>query len=69
MEVSAKTGDNVKEFFKDLAYMTAGGKKGKEETPQSKPGPSENKNNQSVQLNAAGHKASGEETKKNKKCC
>ena len=29
MEVSAKTGDNVKEFFKDLAYMTAGGKKGK----------------------------------------
>ena len=31
MEVSAKTGGNIKEFFKDLAYMTAMGKKHKDE--------------------------------------
>lgn len=32
MEVSAKTGANIKEFFKDLAYVTAVGKKSKEES-------------------------------------
>jgi GTPase SAR1 family protein len=37
MEVSAKTGSNVKEFFKDLAFMTGGGKKSREEpTPKQK---------------------------------
>lgn len=30
MEVSAKTGHNIKEFFKELSYVMAGvGKKGK----------------------------------------
>ena len=31
MEVSAKTGHNIKEFFKELACVIAGGKKAKEE--------------------------------------
>ena len=30
-EVSAKSGQNIKEFFKDLAFVTAGGKKNKED--------------------------------------
>lgn len=36
MEVSAKTGVNVKQFFKDLAFMAAGGKKSKDETTTTK---------------------------------
>ena len=32
MEVSAKTGHNIKEFFRELSYVVAGGKKTKEET-------------------------------------
>lgn len=32
MEVSAKTGNNIKEFFKELAVIIAGGKKSKDET-------------------------------------
>lgn len=31
MEVSAKTGNNIKQFFKDLSCQIAGCKKGKEE--------------------------------------
>ena len=60
MEVSAKTGHNVKEFFKDLAFMTAGGKKGKEEQVHKPGGAEALNNNQSVTLNTAAHKASGE---------
>jgi GTPase SAR1 family protein len=30
MEVSAKTGNNIKEFFKELACTIAGGKKSKD---------------------------------------
>lgn len=29
MEVSAKTGHNIKEFFRELAFVIAGGKKSK----------------------------------------
>lgn len=69
MEVSAKTGHNVKEFFKDLAFMTAGGKKGKDEPPTKQGGTDAPQNNQSVTLNTAAHKASGEEKAKKSKCC
>ena len=38
MEVSAKTGHNIKEFFRELAFVIAGGKKSKEEvTPKPQP--------------------------------
>ena len=66
MEVSAKTGANVKEFFKDLAFLTAGGKKSREEP--SKPANEPQVNNQSVTLYAVNHQASGEKAKKGK-CC
>jgi GTPase SAR1 family protein len=36
MEVSAKTGSNIKEFFKELACVIAGGKKSKEEQSSTK---------------------------------
>lgn len=32
MEVSAKTGSNIKEFFKELACIIAGGKKNKDDS-------------------------------------
>ena len=34
MEVSAKTGQNIKEFFKEMACVIAGTKKSKEEPPK-----------------------------------
>lgn len=74
MEVSAKTGHNIKEFFRELSYVVAGGKKTKEE-----PAPKQqaSNNNQTanqpnkatsgtVSLSNAG-KNTGEE-RKNKKC-
>ena len=36
MEVSAKTGNNIKEFFKEMACVIAGGKKSKDEPATSK---------------------------------
>ena len=36
MEVSAKTGHNIKEFFKELSYVIAGGNKKKDETISTK---------------------------------
>jgi len=37
MDVSAKTGQNIKEFFRELAFVIAGGgKKAKEDVSQSK---------------------------------
>jgi hypothetical protein len=33
MEVSAKTGSNIKEFFKEMACVIAGAKKTKDEPP------------------------------------
>jgi hypothetical protein len=36
MEVSAKTGSHIKEFFKDLAFMVAGGKKTNDDASISK---------------------------------
>ena len=45
MEVSAKTGHNIKEFFKELACVIAGGKKTKEE-PAPKPVNSNGKTNE-----------------------
>ena len=36
MEVSAKTGTNIKEFFKEMACVIAGGKKSKDEPVISK---------------------------------
>lgn len=72
MEVSAKTGANVKEFFKDLAFMAAGGKKAKDETATSKsqsttvtaPAPPVQADNK-VNLKKSTH----EEKKKDKKGC
>ena len=71
MEVSAKTGANVKEFFKDLAFMAAGGKKSKDETTTTKsqstaapvqPAPAQDNK---VNLKKSTH----EEKKKDKKGC
>jgi hypothetical protein len=36
MEVSAKTGHNIKEFFRELAGVIAGGKKSKEDASSHK---------------------------------
>jgi hypothetical protein len=70
MEVSAKTGSNIKEFFKDLAYMTAVGKKEKAEgktqvAPQIAPSqpPAQN-----LSLSAHQQKEPVQHGKK-KKCC
>lgn len=65
MEVSAKTGNNIKEFFKDLAMVIANGGKKKEEAPaksaqQIPPQPKQN-----ISLTSGGHK---EEGKAKKKC-
>jgi hypothetical protein len=60
MEVSAKTGHNIKEFFREMSFVIAGGKKVKEEFVQ-KQQPTNPANNQpikssagTVSLNAAG---------------
>ena len=74
MEVSAKSGQNIKEFFKELAIVIAGGRKSKEETPTTTtnnkpqvsanpPKPQEN----NVDLSKAA-KAGGKDRKK-KGCC
>jgi GTPase SAR1 family protein len=69
MEVSAKTGHNIKEFFRELAFVIAGGKKSKEET--SKPQPASSSNTQpvkaasgTVNLNNAARIGSEKEKKK-----
>lgn len=73
MEVSAKTGYNVKEFFKDLAFLTAGGKKTKDEpaakTQTSAPAqPANNVNtHQGVNLTKSAHEQ--KDKKKGKGCC
>lgn len=67
MEVSAKTGHNIKEFFRELAFVIAGGKKSKEEaTVKPQPQQATSKTNEppkvssgTVSLGNAG-KASGE---------
>ena len=66
MEVSAKTGHNIKEFFRELSYVVAGGKKTKEEpTPKqaaSNNNPPFTQNNKAasgtVNLNNAGKNSS-----------
>jgi Ras-related protein Rab-6A len=73
MEVSAKTGHNIKEFFRELAFVIAGGKKSREEvTPKPQPSSSNNNNNQpakavtgTVSLNNA---RSSEKEKKKCEC-
>jgi GTPase SAR1 family protein len=74
MEVSAKTGHNIKEFFRELAFVIAGGKKVKEE-PVAKQQPANNNTatNQpiksttgTVNLNSAARGSS--EDRKKKKC-
>lgn len=75
MEVSAKTGHNIKEFFRELSFVIAGGKKTKEEPTQKQATSNNAATSQSnkpvtgagtINLNNAG-KNSGEE-RKNKKC-
>jgi hypothetical protein len=58
MEVSAKTGSNIKEFFKELAYViSGGGKKAAKEEPvaANKPTQGQPAVNNSVSLTAQGH--------------
>lgn len=62
MEVSAKTGSNIKEFFKDLAYMIGGSKKDKNEQKTHNPQPQQpppQTQTQNVNLTARDHKQSG----------
>lgn len=74
MEVSAKTGHNIKEFFRELSYVVAGGKKAKEEpTPKQQASnnnppanQAHNKGTGTVSLSNAGKNSS--EERKNKKC-
>jgi len=74
MEVSAKTGNNIKEFFKELACIIAGGKKSKEEvsskqsttTIQAPAQPIKSQNqSEKVDLSKAGEQ---KEKRKSKKC-
>lgn len=70
MEVSAKTGTNIKDFFKDLAIMIVMGNKRvqKEETPKNQPTTQPNQANQnSVHLTSQNH--ANPEKEKKKKCC
>ena len=74
MEVSAKTGSNIKEFFKELACVIAGGKKSKDE-PATNNGKtaSGNVGNQARPPAATGTvslpgAATGKEERKKKKC-
>ena len=73
MEVSAKSGQNIKEFFKELAIVIAGGRKGKEEPtpasnkPQTSNGNAARQQDNTVDLNKAA-KSGGKERKK-KGCC
>lgn len=70
MEVSAKTGHNIKEFFKEMACVIAGGKKSKEESTPSKAAPAQKTETKpaassgTVPLSAN----PGKEGRKNKKC-
>lgn len=69
MEVSAKTGSNIKEFFKEMACVIAGAKKTKDEpTPKTQtaaqPKPAAQSNNISLEAAGKGDK----EGRKNKKC-
>lgn len=75
MEVSAKTGHNIKEFFRELSFVIAGGKKTKEEPTQKQPASNSAQASQSnkaptnsgtINLNNAGKNNS--EERKNKKC-
>lgn len=68
MEVSAKSGANVKEFFKDLAYMTAMGKKSKDE-PSKPAQPAQPQPTNTVNLTAQNHRAAETDSKKKKGCC
>ena len=69
MEVSAKTGLNIKEFFKDLAYMIAvGNKKTNPAETRAPPQPAQQPTqNNNIHLTASGDKESG--GKKKKQCC
>ena len=69
MEVSAKTGVNIKEFFKDLAYeIVMGNKKAVKEEPRPQPQLPPQHQNQSVNLTTQNHKNSDKKDKK-KGCC
>jgi hypothetical protein len=58
MEVSAKTGNNIKEFFKELSYVIAGGNKKKDDTTSTKTAETVGKPivSNNVNLTASGHK-------------
>lgn len=64
MEVSAKTSNNIKEFFKDLAY-TIGGCKKEEKNSPSKPAAPVTQFSQPISLNNYQSQAEPEK----KKCC
>ena len=69
MEVSAKTGASIKEFFKDLAYtIVVGNKKTQKEEPKVQPQLPTQNHNPSVNLTAQAHKEAGKKDKK-KGCC
>ena len=79
MPVSAKSGQNIKEFFKELAYLICGGSKKqqqKESSAQQSKTPTkanfnpitENTNAKSVNLNATDFKQA-KDKKDKKKCC
>jgi hypothetical protein len=70
MEVSAKTGQNIKEFFRELAFVIAGGgKKNKEEAPAPKPNSNSNPvtNQPARPANGNTMKLSSEDQKTDKK--
>ena len=71
MEVSAKTGHNIKEFFRELAFVIAGGKKSKEEA--SKPQANSSNTNQPIKAATTGtvnlNNAARSSNEKEKKKC
>lgn len=75
MQVSAKTGHNIKQFFKQLACVIAGGKKTKQEpvAPTSKPANPAVSNQARAAVNASGNVSlpgalQGKQQRKKKKC-
>ena len=57
MEVSAKTGHNIKEFFKEMACVIAGGKKAKEEpAAATKAAPAQQEGDDYEGTDVAGHR-------------
>ncbi len=72
MEVSAKSGHNIKEFFKELAIVIAGGRKAKEEPAVTTKAPQQNSNpvrSQENNVDLSKAAKSSEKARKKKGCC